>query len=226
LTVLAGGKDAGKSYLAIAKDPRTQEFFQKIKPLITGATFTERLEKASNAALKCNVHLGTCANTAANIWALAGAIDASCLSNVCTVSTMGKKANVKSIHGLPTSVSLKIINLRCTTETPCEANPSCVKDGPTATAQVRDLLKQMPDYPDGWLKDLQPGDYIQVYNGNPSCGGQHSALFVGWAGEGKANLVQGPGWGKTPNTRTICLKPSCGNWNPMTAIVRSKELAQ
>ncbi|MBU1348894.1 hypothetical protein KJ781_02400 [Patescibacteria group bacterium] len=222
LTVLPSGKDAGKSYLAIAKDQRTQEFFEKIKPLITGVTFNERLEQAANAALKCDVHLGTCANTAANIWALTDAIDSACLKGVCKVSTMGKDSNVKSVKGLSTSVSLKIINLRCTNEKPCEPNPSCIKDGAEARAEVKKLLQEMPDYPTGWLTELQPGDYIQVYNGNASCGGQHSALFVGWKSDGLAQLVQGPGWGKNPNSKTICLKPSCGNWTPITAIVRPK----
>lgn len=227
LTLATSGSSKGKSYLPTTKDPRTQEFFQKIVPHITGGTLIERLSKAGDAAVKCEVHLGTCGNTAAYIWAIAGAIDRACLTKGCVVTTFGKGKNAKGIS-LPVQLAVKIRDLRCTNELKtknpvfgCEENPSCIDNNRQATDQVKEMIKQaIPDYPQSWLKELRAGDYIHVYNGNVSCGGQHAAIFLGWASDGKAQVVQGPGIGKNPKFATICLKPSCGNWVPITSYVR------
>jgi len=93
--------------------------------------------------------------------------------------------------------------------------------------------KELVGYPDSWTNLLQPGDYINIYNGNTDLTGGHAQLFLGWGKDRKhAHVIQGGGGcgkdgitGKTDCGVTRygypCYTSGCGNaFMPITSIYR------
>ena len=93
--------------------------------------------------------------------------------------------------------------------------------------------KELVGYPDSWTNLLQPGDYINIYNGNTDLTGGHAQLFLGWGKDRKhAHVIQGGGGcGKDGITGKKdcgvtrygypCYTSGCGNsFMPITSIYR------
>jgi len=93
--------------------------------------------------------------------------------------------------------------------------------------------KELVGYPDSWTSLLQPGDYINIYNGNTDLTGGHAQLFLGWGKDRKhAHVIQGGGGcGKDGVTGKQncgvtrygypCYTSGCGNsFMPITSIYR------
>lgn len=230
------------------KNARSLAFFEKIGPLAQGTT-PERIQKVADAAAKCGVHFGACGQAGGTIWALAGAGDVGyCVKkgwfglqkcDNCLFSTYGCWIHEKgkSIRSLNSSQLFRIRTFLCYQDggetccwdpkdkSKCMPNkpPGCSNNGSGAISQARDFLEgSIKGYPDSWANDLQPGDAFWVYNGNRSCSSQHTAIFLGWGANGKAQVVQG-GWGDTVWAGSICLKKSCGNYTPITSILRPRK---
>lgn len=209
----------------VLKDPRRNAFIEKAKPFITGST-PERLQKAGELALKCGIHFGSCGATAGAIYAIAGVGDPSCL----TKSAKGCHNHEKSkiVKGIPSSAPLRKVLCShkekcCTQYKVCNIdNSGCVENRGAAMQKVAaDLSAKYPGWPDAWADEIKPGDILWVYNGNSDCGGQHSAMVVGWATGGRVQVIQGQ-WGKNPWMGTICVRKSCGaSQQPITQIFRA-----
>ena len=221
----------------VSSDPRSLEFFDKVKAVITGSSVSERIQQAGDAAAKCNVHLGYCGQVTGTIYTLAGVVnDPSCLTSkakdVCHPQDDPKQA--KQIHYLTNAQMLYLIGLRCDHQNCCPpgntkckeypADSDCVKTQGEALTKARQFIADGVGngYPDSWTNDLLPGDFLQVYNGNDSCGSGHSILFLGWGDGGNAKVVTGQ-WGQSVKFGTQCLKKgSCngGNFLPLVRVFR------
>ncbi len=235
-------KEWGMTSLNIRQDRRAQEFFQKVREFVKGKPIEERMSLIANAAVACGVHLMSCGETSGTIWELAGIGDNACLtvegrkSVACYPGYGGcptcnpydnyfgrKKPGPKTatIIQITTGTQQATFNsLKCTNECGEKSQnlPGCIDDKGKAIAFVRAEMNKISDYPDKWLNDLKPGDVIQVYTGNSSCGGGHSALFFGWTSGGAAQVIQGE-FGKKVTAGTLCIKKSCGdNMLPIVGI--------
>lgn len=216
----------------VVKDPRNAEFIAKIKPLIAGKTFPEAVQFVGDAATRCNITFSSCGYTALIIVALASKEFASCLTGQsCDIGFFMKHS--KTIHGI-TGEAVSMRNKHCWGVTEACGGPP--KDGCTAPSSlITQIRSQFPSvigngYPESWLEDLQPGDWLYVYSGNNSCTGEHSILFNGWADKdrGLARTVQGPGLDQSKNPKewktivekSVCLSPKCGNYMPTTLVIR------
>jgi hypothetical protein len=202
------------------KEARNIDFYKKIKPLITGKTNEEKIKQSAEAALSCKVHLGSCGQTVGTIYALSGIkTNVSCLtaSSYNDSCVTPRFARVK--YTLKRDVQKSLWPNRC--------NRKCFRDGKLVAVSDTDCydtnskatalaVKKIVDsgaldkgWPDKWANELKPGDSFWVYNGNTSCGGSHAALFLGWAKEGHAQVIQGQASGKVWYG-TICIKTNCG----------------
>ena len=208
----------------LSKDPRLKEFLEKIRPVLTGPTVTDKLQQAGEAAKLCSVHFGSCGQTAGAIYALAGVGDSSCLEK-----DKGCSNHERAEHVLGLSSSAPLRKVLCSHKEKCCQqykdckidNAGCTEDQGEAIRRVAaDMKIKYPGYPDAWAAKLRPGDIIWVYNANSDCGGQHSAMFIGWGTGGKANVIQGA-WGHNAKGGSICVKSSCGTaQQAMTQILR------
>lgn len=232
----------GMTSLNIRQDRRAQEFFQNVRAFVSGKSLEERMSLIANAAVACGVHLMSCGETSGTIWELAGIGDNACLSVEGTKKTscnpgfagcpscnphenyFGRKnpgPKTATILQLTTAAQQAMFNsLKCANECGEKARnlPNCISDKGKAIAFVRAEMNKIDGYPDKFLNDLKPGDIIQVYTGNSSCGGGHSALFFGWTSGGAAQVIQGE-FGKKVSAGTLCIKKSCGdNMLPLVGI--------
>jgi hypothetical protein len=195
----------------LTKDARRNAFIEKVKPFATGTT-QEKLLKIAEAAMKCGVHFGSCGGTAGAIYALAGVGDPKCLNSDGECRNHEK---AKIVVGIPSGAPLRKVlcshKERCCKQyKACNIdNTGCVEDKSAAIQKVSaDLANKHPGYPDSWANQLQPGDIIWVYNANADCGGQHSAMFMGWQGN-YAQVIQGA-WAHNAYGGRICVKKGCG----------------
>lgn len=206
------------TFVAPEKEPRTLEFYNSINSVIKADTVTDRVAKIADAASKCGVHLGSCGRTAGTIYALAGLGDPTCLKGGASYPTGCIAVKGKTISGIPYSERRWLANVRCGADDPLSP---CANSGKEARQIVYNKYKEeMPtDWPDSWANNLQPGDYIIVYNGNSSPLGTHAALFVGWASGGRAQVIQGS-WGKIVSMGTVCIKSSCSPPESLIEVTR------
>ncbi len=138
---------------------------------------------------------------------------------ICDVAKVPRQG----VHELKPTVKAAIETFNCAKDAGCTEKPGCLPQK-EALAKARSYLtEQVGDgYPSSWTGDIRAGDFLIIYNGNTSCLGEHTVIFLGWEKDGLARVVQSPGFGKEMNTKTICLKPSCGLWQPLVFVHRSK----
>lgn len=219
---------------AVFDDPRNVEFWQKAKEVINGATVADRIAQAGLLAAQCKVYLGHCGQTAGTMWALAGVGDGSCLDpknkKICDYSTMPRTEK-----SFPLKYMVSLRDTRCdhqacgcyNQKAPCDTFiPDCVKDQSAAMKKANEFVaagiqnNEIKDYPDSWLTQLKPGDLIQVYNGNQSCGGGHSTVFLGWDHPGVAKVITGQ-IGEVTSIGMECLSAKGCNGPPIMDRVMS-----
>ena len=193
-------------------------FLQGMPSRLTATNPVERILQAADQAIKCEVQLGNCGATAGAIWRVAGVHPYG-----------GRGGHIYENSTLVRSLSPTICaSPACPTKT---ASPDCVpitdstaaawaQAQSLAKARVREVVRAQQDS----LADmLQPGDWFWGYNANSPCdSGQHSMIFVRWAGPGRAVVRQGM-TGHRAWESTVCVKTGCGNFMPLTRIMRSTE---
>lgn len=208
------------------------EFYNQVIPKLTGATFVERVTQAGEIAVSCGVSLGSCGKTGGTLWTLAGVGDKSCLFGSKTICNPHEKnATRETVHAVPPATVRRLFGLRCgdKIQASCQkrglpVNTDCIEGRGAAISSARSFIQAAAGggYPDAWVNDLQPGDILWLYNANNECDGQHTVIFLGWASEGKARVVQGQ-WGSPVHFGTVCIKSSCGgNMQPLTMVFRPK----
>ncbi len=212
-------------------EPRNKEFFNSVSKIVTGGSVAERVKQVADAALKCNVHFGSCGRTAGTIYRLArantGAYDPSCLFIKGGCSILQSARGMKSLP--------KEIVLSTGEKYNC---PTCSKTQEEAMKKAAAGIRAagIPGWPDEWANELQPGDSYWIYNAN-SLGvtsikkikdkkgqvigektvyssGLHTGMFLGWkngdASSGWAITLNGSA-GKPARLSETCLKTACGD---------------
>jgi hypothetical protein len=212
----------------------SREFGRAIVTAITATSVRDRVLQIAEAAVECQAYFGSCGRTVSSIYVLAGVSigtgasdDPTCLENT-RCGTWGGLAGSADV------VRADIEKYRCCLESShpsCQrplsrqpsncvtkgctnsSRPGCGNDSRAATSRARDALEargQAAGYPDTLANALEPGDFFIVYNGNSSPRGTHSALFLGWASGGRAQVIQGS-VSRLTSYGTQCIKSSCGN---------------
>lgn len=129
-------------------------------------------------------------------------------------------------------------SVRCD-ETVCTSNGVNIPRTPCAKTDTdarKEFVKIVQDagikgYPDEWAKSLKAGDYVNIYNGNTDLTGGHAILFMGWANDKEAYVVQGGGGCvrnaagqlecKVARPGKTCLMEACGGEiRPITSIMK------
>ncbi|TSC83919.1 MAG: Uncharacterized protein G01um101413_722 [Parcubacteria group bacterium Gr01-1014_13] len=207
-------------------DKGRAEFYQKLQTsgAVTATTPREKTVQIADIADACNINLGSCGRTAGAIVALAGTNPKNCLdpaSGNCNGSYKRRIRAISQNQRLYTYGWRCSINKKEYPNNPPRSN--CVNTPLEATKIIRDYLKaqaaagspELKGWPDEWANQLRPGDYVVFYNGNDDLVGSHAVIFMGWASEGRMQVVQG-GMGKYTNppnstaSGTWCVKSSCG----------------
>ncbi len=199
------------------------EFRNKMGSVVVTNNTRDKVVQIADIADACNVSWGSCGNFAGTVNALAGIGNTSCISTdgKCNDGTKGTK-----IFELNKIQRKFLAGWLCNVDSDAAGKQrppgECVQTKNEAVKKVRDYFlseKQAgnltSDWPDGIADKLRPGDRITVYNGNKDLMGSHAAIFVGWAGNGQMQVIQGGAGGKgDENGRarkgTICVKTSCG----------------
>lgn len=200
---------------------RRAEFIEKIRTsgAVTATSPREKVLQIAEIADICDAALGSCGNTAGSISALAGLPSDSCLnppSDRC--GTHGR-----TIKAISKEQRKQLYGLRCDFTTALKPGSyvkttfPCVTTRAEATRVIRDYLKaeaaagKLPGWPDEWADQMRPGDSVVVYNGNKDLVGAHVGIFLGWAPNGRMQVIQGgTDSGKTADG-TWCVKSSCGD---------------
>ncbi|MFA5413161.1 MAG: pilin [Patescibacteria group bacterium] len=203
------------------RNPRTQNFISDISTVITGTTPREKVIQIAQAAVKCGVTLGSCGKTSENINQIAG------------ISGRGQARHEISGEQMKYLCALNC-GARTGIDNPCEAVKKAGRDdipcldsarsvpASTKKTDVYDKFKsEIANWPDSWANELQPGDSFAVFNGNSDPPGNHTAIFMGWASEGRARVIQGA-WGRLVNEGTICIKSTCSNPSPLVRTFRAE----
>lgn len=202
------------------KEARTMAFYSNINSAIKGTTTAEKIKQIADAAIKCNIHLGSCGRTVGTIYTLAG-VTTKNFSSSCLSTTKGcwTHEQSKNLYSVPSSIigSLK-------KEYNCDTCASS-KDEALKKVQAAIKAKGIQGWPDAWANQLKPGDSFWIYNANSrgKGSGLHAALFVGWASDGVAQVIQGTA-GQRVKFGTTCIKSSCGDkMKSLIKIFRPKE---
>ncbi|MBI5072118.1 hypothetical protein HZB93_04515 [Candidatus Falkowbacteria bacterium] len=203
-------------------NPRTKEFLDKIGTVVTGSTPREKVIQIAEAAAKCGVTLGSCGKTSENINNLAG--------------VGGGMSRGRSIHEISVTQRKYLCTLNCGARVdvshPCDPvhkegreDIPCLQDARNLPASSKKtdvynkLKSEISNWPDSWADDLEPGDSFVVFNGNSDPPGNHTAIFMGWASEGRAKVIQGA-YGRLVNENTICIKSNCPTPSPLVIIFK------
>ena len=196
------------------RDPRTIEFIQEVMSQITG-TPGEKFAKLFEAAWLCGVHFGSCGRTASTLAVLAteGA-GAECLQPDYTgnrgLGCMDQydSTSVFSAGGADTLMRGRSCNQ-------ARATASCYQDRNEAISTLFDHFQNaISGYPETYTDRLQPGDIITIYNANSDAQGGHRAVFMGWAGNGQAQFLNGA-YGRVPYATDTCITTRCGRPAPV-----------
>lgn len=203
-------------------DKGRAEFYQKLQASgkVTATTPREKVVQIADIADACNINLGSCGRTAGAIVALAGTNPKNCLDPASKNCNGSYQRQIRAISKDQREYTVGW-NCAVNKEYPDKARSNCVNTTKEATKIVRDYLKEkaaegspeLKGWPDEWANQLRPGDYVVIYNGNPDLVGSHAVIFMGWASEGRMQVVQG-GTGSTANptaSGTWCVKSSCGD---------------
>jgi hypothetical protein len=186
----------------------------------------ERILRVADAADKCGVHMNSCGSGAGAILSIAGVgTGPSCIDqpggHSCWAQE-GPGTTTPRGGSVPRALFFDVQTSKCGTKdgTACGA-PDCATTGPAAVARARRVLQAgIPGYPDSFANLLQPGDILWVYNANGSgCTGLHSVVFMGWASNGKAQVVQGQD-GRVMRAGQTCISSRCNGGNNYTPPIR------
>ena len=214
---------------------RRGEFYQHVRDenLAPGATVRERVVQIANLAADCDAFFGSCGRTAGSISALAGVGGGSCLT---PPSGNCNGAHGRQIEGISATQRRAIYGLRCALDNPiptgyplpactgaagegvaADTTRCCVSTSAEARAKIIAYFtaeaaagRLRNNYPDGWVDQLRPGDYVVVYNGNSDLVGSHAFIFMGFRGSNEIDVVQGGGTPANARRGHICVKSGCG----------------
>ncbi len=172
--------------------------FRQEAPQYLHATGRQRVVEAALLAARCGVMMGSCGASANLIRQIAGV-------------PSGREDDYHLVNTLlkPTM---------CMANS-CEPIPGCNRpSGADMRTTVRNAVRAEQD---ARADSLQPGDWFMIFNGNPSCPGGHSVVFLAWADQQRGTAVTVWGqWGKNVVQANYCLKSGCGNYQPIYKIRR------
>ncbi len=169
---------------------RRNEFKTEIASVLTGATSRERVLQVAEAASLCGVWLGSCGATAEQTYVLAGS-----------------EARGHQTHTVPQTYFPFMQASKCATYSrECTTN--------AASAVFDQISTGIPGWPNEWARELQPGDVITIYNANSDGYGLHRAIFMGWAGNGRANVIDGA-YSRFVRSHETCITTDCANPWPL-----------
>lgn len=181
-------------------NPRAVAFRERISSLLHSSSPGARTVEVAELAVKCGLHLGSCGTSALDIQQMAGARSVSILNNSALVNHF--KAPMCFDPGCR-----KIEN--------CTPTPAS-----TLVAEARGMVQGTQN---ATADDLQPGDWIQMFNANPSCGGGHSVIFLRWLDRQSGMAITSSGqWGTHVVENSYCLKTGCGNFHPIYRVLRPR----
>lgn len=217
------------------RDPRSRQFFEMMSAQVASlGNMREKILRVADAAANCGVHMNSCGSGAGAVLSIAGVgngpgcIDMSNPHSCWAQETSG----MTTPRGGSVSRSLffDVINSKCGVKEGAACGAAdCSPEGPAAVARARRILQAgVPGYPDSFANLLQPGDILWVYNANGgNCTGLHSVIFMGWAANGKAQVVQGQD-GRAMRAGQTCISTRCntssGNYTPPIRIYRARGL--
>lgn len=212
-------------------DPRTRQFFERMAALVAPISdMRERILRVADAAAKCGVHMNSCGSGAGAILSIAGVGHGpGCIDESAGHSCWAQEGSgMRTVSVVPNTSIQYARKAKCgSTDPKCPDNPDCNASGPAAVALVRRQVQSaVPGYPDSFANKLQPGDIMWTYNANASCGGFHSSIFIGWAANGKAQVVQTSD-GRPVGSGETCISTRCNggtNYTPPMWIFRARGL--
>jgi hypothetical protein len=171
-------------------DDRGRQFISLIGPVVAGGTPRDRVLHIAAAAASCGIALGSCGRTADEIFTAAGS-----------------PSRGRQTHALPQSLLAPMDEHKC-----ASYSRECTR---AAMATIFEQARSLePGWPDSYVQDLEPGDRVAIYNANSGPWGLHTIIFMGWARNGVANVVQGA-YTRQVRTGTVCLTSACSNPAPV-----------
>jgi len=180
---------------------RRTEYLSKVNAIVGTGDIRDRVLRVAEASAKCGVSLGSCGKTATTIFEQAGH---------SYRDTRGRQT-----HHEPSGMSTFLDGIKCEHGMARDARRTCARNA-KQQAFAR-MSSEVSGWPEAWTNELQNGDRIVIFNANSSVAGLHSAVFMGWAGAGRARVVQGA-WRRLVNEGTICLTSACSNPSPLIRI--------
>ncbi len=207
------------------------EFRDKMGSAVTAASPRERVVQIADLADACDVNWGSCGETAGSITALAGIGQTGCLSSTAG-SACNDNGHGRELWALPRTQRDNLLARRCGLDADAHRpdRPDCFSTAMDATKFASAYLLaeraagRLPkDWPDGVADRLQPGDRVNIYNGNPDLTGSHAVIFMGWKADGVMQVVQGGAGGSGHDANRArpgvwCVKTLCKEW--MVPIVK------
>lgn len=180
---------------------RKGEFLEKVAAIVGTGDIRQRVLRVAEASGKCGVSFGSCGKTAETIFAAAG-------------HTYRDDRGRQTKHE-PSGVATYLDSIKCASGMERDARNACVSNA-KQLAYSR-MSETVAGWPEAWTNELIPGDRIAIFNANSSVAGLHSAIFMGWAGNGRAQVVQGA-WQRLVNAGTICITSACTNPSPLIRV--------
>lgn len=195
-----------------SRDQRTRAFRERLRQHLRSSDPRQRILEAAEAAVNCGIHFGSCGSTAGGIITSAGLRIGSGPFHSQEMTRLGNRLSCQTARD-------------CNRIAPQQfppPGPDCLNNPTEATSRVREFAQANQD---ATADLLQPGDWFQTYNGNNSCGGGHSMIFMGWESPGSsyARMVNGA-WGHLASRGRICLRTRCRNFSPIYRIKRAAEV--
>lgn len=181
---------------ALRNDPRYTAFVERAPTFIQGGTPRDRVSQLGILAAQCQVSMGSCGDTAGTLRRMAGL---GAYSQPAPLTSNQSSDLIRQVQGL-----------NCQGRRPAS---NCVNGARAAVERAREITRPTQD---AIANALEPGDWMYVYNGNDGDNvGAHSITFLGWVDQsGRARVVNGQ-WGRNVWASTVCLKTTCGNFQPI-----------
>lgn len=176
---------------------RVREFREKIGTVVSGSK-TEQVISLSQAAIECGLAMGSCGRSAETIYDIAGITEHN--NHGRQVKGVGTQ-NIRYLQELTRN---------------CRVNDDTRECKQEARRQAAERFRSNTDgWPDDFTNELEPGDFINIFtvwtsDRSPNGAGQHSAIFLGWVGGGRARLFNGS-WGNTVRYTNYCISSECGD---------------
>lgn len=181
-----------------ARDARSEQFARLITTRLRSSDRRTNVIETARSAAVCGLHMGSCGHTAEDIYRING------------ISGRGR---TKSTISTDQVRFLMGINQDCVRNHP--GDRECKRQ---ARSQAYERFRSsISGWPNNWTRDLEPGDLINIYTAHSGGAGQHAAIFMGWAGNGRARLVNGA-WSENVRVSVYCLTSECSNPYPLTKV--------